>query len=251
MITPSVPLLSEISRFWICSIVGEKGSGKDLLACEIAAMGWLCKPHNYKFYSNQFSVWNDPIYRDPVNDYEADRVVRGGVNAGKYVDIRKRVCVLSEGGRYLREYKYFEDLMEFARKIKTVFFFPSDRPPHADLMRLHLAPVIRFEQVVGVLGGVWMWKVETGWSRPRTGQFTFLPGSKYVGVYDTQDFTENPDFLLQAVRDAIEIDQRLRGRNGVQSVGGSAEVSEMDAQITFQKRIEQYTLSLPKQGQRR
>ena len=246
MIFGASSLFSEISRWWLVSVIGEKGAGKDLLVCELAAKGWLSR--GYKFYSNQFSVWNDPLYRPPLDvAFEQERKNRDG----SFTDIRRRVGVLTEGGRYLREYKYFENLFEFARKVEMIFFFPGDRPPHADLMRFYLYPIVQFEQLFGILGGVWGWKVDTGWSKPRTGSFWWFPGSLYKGVYDTHDFSESPDVLLKAVETAIEADQIARGRNGLQSMGKFAEGVEQDAQFTYQKRIEQFTLSLLNKKRRR
>lgn len=237
-------LLAKISRFWIVSVVGEKGACKDLLVSELATY-WLRQ--GYKFYSNQLGVWNDPIYRFPENEQEEKDSTTLDINQSGvkvFVDIRRRVCVLSEGGRYLREYKYFEDLFEFARKVKTIFFFPSTRPPHVDLQVLTLSPRFQFEEYFGFLGGVWRWSVSDGYNKPQIGHFLFLPFGRYIGIYDTGDFTENPDKLLKAIRQLIDVEQKKRGRDGISSMATTGEANEMDALISHQKRIEQYALSL-------
>jgi hypothetical protein len=235
MIIGADSLLSEISRFWIVSIAGEKGSGKDLL-CNDLAYFWLKR--GYKFWSNQFHVWNDPLYREPATEQE-ERFAVDMEGSKLYPDIYKRVVVLSEGGRYLREYKYFEDLFEFARKMKSVFFFPSDRLPHLDLQRLLLYPRFSFQQMFGFLGGVWGYRVETGFTRRREGTFIFLPFKRYIGVYDTEDYTENPDKILAVIRKQIDIAQKIRGRDGISAMGTVTGSGEFDQQITFQRQIEQ------------
>jgi len=270
--------LSEINRFWICSVVGEKGSCKDLLVTELAAENYL--RYGWKFYSNQYHLFNDPLYKKispygvPVDWHTGMAVatVSGQSSLAQYLltlpkdglvnipcdenqefyipDVRRRVVSLTEAGRYLREYKYFEDLFEFARKVKNVFFFPSDRASHIDLMRLHCYPIVRFDQLFGFKGGLWGYNIDTGYTKRRTGKFIFLPTGKYTGVYDTEDFSESPDVLISAVRKEIEIEQNKRGRNGLSAMGAVSGVEEMDALITYQRNIYQANLSLLREAKK-
>lgn len=264
-------LVANLNRFWIASVVGEKGAGKDLLCTEIAAM-YLKR--GYKFYTNQMHIWNDPLYikvypakgmnwntaiavsalypsvidRDFIHNSPKDFIFHvSTMSEDEFVllpDIKNRVVNFSEGGRYLREYKYFENLFEFARKFKNIFLFPSDRPSHVDLMRFHIYPKVRFDQYFGFAGGVWGFNVDTGYTARKSGSFVWFPFKKYVGVYDTEDTSFSPQDYLEAINKSIEIEQVRRGRDGISAMGNFAQGEEYDAQVTFQRNIQVARLSL-------
>lgn len=261
MLLGASSLRAEIDYRRIVSIVGERGAGKDLLSHELA-IPYLDR--GYLYYSNQFSVWNDPLYVKLEGQTEIN-AIKGITehieykNGQAYIKrrgevamvsdnllpiIRRRVVVLSEAGKYLREYKYFEDLLEYARKMKLYFFFPSVRESHADLMSLCIYPIFPFKPVFGFDGGVWGWWLDTGYRKKKRGVFIFLPKRELIGVYDTSDYTENPNVLLECVRKEITLDQITRGRNGLQAVEGIATGVDADHQTAIARRAEQLALSL-------
>lgn len=234
-------LRAELDFHRIVSVMGNLGAGKDLL-CHHLAMPYLRA--GYKFYSNQFSVWNDPLYlpsdsSDPYALLEDVQKADGVERLYMRPDIKRRVVVLSEGGRYLRKYEYFEDLTEFARKVDNYFLLPSKRAPHVDLLDLSVYPIVPFKQLLGIEGGVWGYTVETGFRKIKRGTFIFLPERDVIGVYDTKDFTETPNVLLEALRKYITADQKVRGRNGLQTLGGLAVGADEDFQLAIARRAQQ------------
>lgn len=242
-------MLSKVNKHFLASIAGEKGTGKDLLACEIARR--FMDASVYKFYSNQFNVWNDPLYVDRETylrwrqrwGYKTDNIPE----RDKYPDVLKRVLVITEAGDYLREMKIFKNLVLFARKMKQIFLLPSTWEPHANLQVLTLFPIWTFKETLGIDGGIWAWKEDTGRSRSKSGFFIFIPGWENKGVYDTYDFSESASVPLKAVEQEIEIDQLSRGRSGIQTMEGGTGDIDMEHQLAIQKRYQQNLISLQKQ----
>lgn len=232
---------AELDYYRIVSILGERGAGKDLLTHHLA-MPYL--QAGYKFYSNQFSLWNDDLWRVPQNDFERDHAFVREDGKKYFPDVHKRVIVLSEAGRYLREYRYFEDMIEYARKLKNYFFFPSVRASHEDLLDFTIHPVLPFKPFLGIEGGVWAWTLDNGLRHKKGGLFVFYPEKDIIGVYDTEDFTENPDKILQAIRSFVEVQQKIRGRDGIQTVAGVASGQELDAQAKIARRLQQASAAL-------
>jgi hypothetical protein len=113
MILGGQELFNDLKLYRLVSIVGFRGAGKDLLASEMS------KPFlekGYKFYSNQLHIWNDRLYvsdRDVyLSRYRGDKRFPNFENVpvvAEYPDVRRRVVILSEAGRYLRTYACFED----------------------------------------------------------------------------------------------------------------------------------------------
>jgi hypothetical protein len=174
-----------LRRYRIVNIQGERGAGKDMLALELAVF-YLRR--GYRYWTNQLCIWNDPIYRDDGSP-----------------DVKHRIVTLSEAGRYIREYRYFQDIFEFARKFDQYLLLPSVRPPHEDLQAFTVSPTF--------FRPVWQYVLFDGVSAYKTGRFIFIPSRRYMGVYDTLDVSLRPDPLLRAIERQIEIEAAARGRD--------------------------------------
>lgn len=233
--------LAHLDSYRICSITGFRGSGKDLLAFELSRY-WLDR--GYMFYSNQRAVWNDSLTRLAVGDEQAHIVTqdqRGEMISWVY-EVSHRVYVLSEGGRYLRKWAYFENMFEFARKMDVYILIPSVRIGHEDLAQLLVYPVIPFRTYLGTDGGVWYWTVDTGLNKKYGGWFIHIP--KDIGVYDTDDLSENTNVVINAFAQEVERRNKKYGRDELLKVDGFEEAPDEEYQASIARKIQQAALSL-------
>lgn len=241
----SSDLFADIERYRIVSIVGYRGVGKDLLATELSVR---FLDRGYRFWSNQLHVWNDPLWCDwdewKSYNPRISSLVDSGL--GSYPNVRKFAVVLSEAGRYLRRYEYFEDMFEFSRKLDTYYFFPSVRPPHEDLQCLLIYPsLLQFSRFFSFFsGGLWNYKVQDGLNAEKIGKFWFFPSKKYIGVYDTEDPTSTTEEYLSVIRLQIELEQNARNRDGLQSLDAHFLGDDAESLRTHQARIFQANQAL-------
>lgn len=158
-------------------------------------------------------------------------------------DVTKRVLILSEGGRYLRAWKYFENLYEFTRKTDNYIFIPSIRLPHVDMCELIVMNVFPFKQFFGTNGGVWYWYISgQGIAKPKNGVFIHVP--KEYGLYDTKDLSDSPTETITAFTRQIQyIQETSYGRNGLSIMDGFSSGDELDGLATVSRTLERAALS--------
>jgi len=239
MLIGAAAFLSQMQSERTLSIQGAKGSGKDLLTQELV-MYFLERRSKkfdrpYRLISNQNCVWNDSAEWKGI------------------IDVRGSVFWLSEAGRYLRTWKYFENLYEFTRKLDVFLFLPSIRAPHADLAEYYCESVTFSQAMFGMwFCPVWRWGVRTGNGTNYGGWFVFIPSRSEVGIYDTDDLSKSTDEVLSWFGQTIEHVQRnLYGRDGIQEVAGGQEDYDADYQARIAQRYEQIALSLQEERRRK
>jgi len=234
--------LAHLDSYRICSITGFRGSGKDLLAFELSRY-WLDR--GYLFYSNQRAVWNDAMERLAIGDEEADIIKpdQFGNDVSYVASVRHRVYVLSEGGRYLRRWKDFENIFEFVRKMDDYIIIPSVRIGHEDLAQLLVFPMIPFRTYLGMDGGIWSWTVDTGLAKKYGGWFIHLP--RDFGIYDTEDLSENTNLIVKMFEAEVERTYKKYGRQDqLPSLEEFEDTPDVESQSAISRRIQQAALSL-------
>lgn len=234
--------LAHLDSYRIASITGFRGSGKDLLAFELSRY-WLDR--GYMFYSNQRAVWNDPLYRVAIGDEEADliKVDQRGEPIDYVNMVRHRVYNLSEGGRYLRKWAYFENMFEFARKFDIYVLIPSVRIGHEDLAQLLVYPLIPFRTYLGMDGGVWRWSVDTGLNKKYGGWFIHWPNNDF-GLYDTEDLSENTNFVIEMFASEVKRTLKKYGRDQLPEMEIFEETPDEEYQSAIARKLQQVALSL-------
>jgi len=295
--------LSHLDLLRTAAITGGKGTGKDLLAFELAQY-YLRR--GYRFTSNQRTVWSDPLYKkrrlrddawnkkrgsyelDPVKGWYKNIPVDTSFDAlmaphlgeiepryerrylrpdemlefsqthgrdgdGYYFwepDVTKRVLILSEGGRYLRAWKYFENMYEFTRKTDNYILIPSIRLPHVDLCEMIVMNVFPFKQFFGTNGGLWYWYIGgQGIAKPKSGVFIHVP-TQY-GLYDTKDLSDSPTQTITAFTRQIQfIQETSYNRDGLSILDGFSDGNELDGLATIARSLERSALSSQNKGKR-
>lgn len=159
-------------------------------------------------------------------------------------DVFHRAMVITEGGRYLRKWVYFENMYEFTRKTDNYIFIPSIRLPHVDLCELVCINVFPFKFITGRPGGVFYWYVGgSGISKPISGWFVHFP--KDIGIYDTKDFSTSPTEVIEWFTRQIDDTQRNQyGRDGLSQMASGSSSDEQDSIANYARQIERASLSL-------
>lgn len=167
--------------------------------------------------------------------------------------IRHSFLNISEGGQYLREWKYFGDLELLTRKLDVYIAIPCVRPPHVDLCHLLVENVMPFQKYFGFGGGYFKWQVLGSGvpgaeiSRPVTGHFVMIPGE--VGLYETNDLTTSPTEILEWFKRQIDYIQREEfGRaDGISVMATSQEDGDASALSAVAAQVISSSLSVQNQ----
>ena len=163
-------------------------------------------------------------------------------------NVRNMVLVLTEGGRYLRRWKYFEDMYEFTRKTNNYILIPSIKLPHVDLCEMILINVFPFVQYTGMNGGVWYWYIGgQGLMKPKSGAFVHVPNPNKYGIYDTNDLSKSPTEAIKAFSRQIRLIQEEEyNRDFLSTLGDIVEGGDDSGLANFARTIERASLSLPR-----
>jgi hypothetical protein len=215
------------------SIAGQKGTGKTAMAFEIAEH-YL--KQGYKLITNIDNVWSDP---------DMDYQLKNNVDY-----IKDSVLILDEGGRYLREWKYFEDMFEYARKFNNIILIPSTRVAHENLAEFIARPNVILQRILPTKFNWWSYTVKTG-DVDINGSFYFNP--TVIGVYDTLDISRNPLFIIEAFGRLISAEAVRRGRpaDSVSKMGGDSDFSEQSEIIRASAKNTENLLSILKRSRKR
>lgn len=250
--------LAAFSVSRVCTITGAPGTGKTLMAFELA-MPFL--KDGYSLASNIQNVWQDPLYRSWEDYIPTSSIIVRWMKKNKaspkdakdYFElpdvcpwVYRRYYPLDEAGRYLRAWKYFENLAQFPRKFRTYICIPSLRVPHADLASLLAICVVPFRQFLpfNMEGGLYYWQYDNGTTAVTLrGTFVYY-APKTIGIYDTDDLSEVTDGLIQSFTAAIDLRQKEYGRHGISALGNIAEDGDTEEQRRIANRIERAALSL-------
>lgn len=229
----------------VVSIAGVKGAGKTAMAFELAEY-YLRK--GYGFYSNIQNVWNDNLYSEVM--ITPKHTVVTAEDGGLLPDVYHKVLILDEGGRYLREWKYFENLFEFTRKTDNYLLIPSTRIAHQNLQEYLLIPWLPLYQFY-LPGTIWEWRYDNGTSSPYHDFFWHMPG-RSIGVYDTQDISFTTTSIINAFTEFLDLYARIDfGRDGIQSVESIGGAADTEFQQAIAQRLSRDAATLYNSGPRR
>jgi len=185
---------ADLSANYILSIAGQKGSGKTAMAFEIAR--WYLR-RGYKLITNIDNIWSDADCEQKIETNP------------EY--LKHSVIILDEGGRYLREWKFFEDLFEYARKFDNIILIPSTRIAHENLSEFICRPNLWLQRILPGKLNYWSYQIKTG-DHDIIGSFWYKPGET-IGVYDTFDVSRSPVYIIKAFSALIQSEAAKRGRS--------------------------------------
>jgi hypothetical protein len=153
-------------------IGGQKGSGKSLLAMEIAERflkkGWYLA-------TNMATPWADDLKTIPL-----DKEVLG---------------IVDEGGIYTRSYKTVSGFTEFSRKTKSVVIFVGRREPHEALCDFSVYPSWNLWKNLAIPIKIWRWYVYQK-RKNYSGTIFQTAWEDYYGIYSSEDPGDYPIHLL-------------------------------------------------------
>lgn len=225
MLIGASDFLSMVDLRRFLTLTGWKGAGKDLLTQELVEY-YLARNSRrfnrpYRLVTNQACVWAD--------------------NVGQ--DVKACVYWLTEAGMYLRKMSDFRLMYSMARKLDQYFFFPSIEVPHMALTSFICEPVGKFQSLFGLwFAPVWAWRVSSTVGSSYGGSFLWLPTGG-IGVYDTEDLSDDTDEIIGGYQDAIKQYQLERGRNYKLPEVGDGEEDDA-SKFAFLAQYEQIALSL-------
>ena len=157
--------INELRQVRTCYIGGDVGTGKTLIALEIAEIflrkGWF-------LVSNMSCVWNDDYYQ-------------------KEIPLNKNVFgIIDEGGNYTRTMDTVAGFTEFSRKARQIVLFVGHREPHELLTYFVLYPWWDLKKNLLLPLKIWRWDVYQ--RRKNFSGFVFQTGwEKYYGLYSSID----------------------------------------------------------------
>lgn len=178
-------------------IGGRKGSGKSLLAMEIAERflkkGWYLA-------TNMGTPWGDDLTKIPLQ--------------------KSVIGIVDEGGVYTRSYNTVSSFTEFSRKTRSIVMFVGRREPHEALCDFVLWPSLNLWKNLFIPLKIWRWYVyqkrksysgvvlQTGWQ-------------DYYGIFSSEDPGDYPIHLLAFFeKKAQDLFDRYGRTYKVQDVGG-------------------------------
>ncbi len=171
---------AELDDSYMVYITGRLGSGKTLMAVELAER-YLRK--GYKLLSQISCVWNDDI-----STMTMDEVGR-----------RKVVILIDEVGLYFRKASTAGSVSSFARKQWTYLIFSGRKAPHDDLCDLTLQ--LWFDLFKYLLIPMKVWRYDrTNGKKSYHGYVWQFAWWEYFGVYDTLDPGDNPEELVTLIK---------------------------------------------------
>lgn len=230
MLIGAEEFLSQVDlRRFVC-ITGWKGAGKDLLTQELVEYYLRRRSRRYKVHyhliTNQQCVWSDYV-------------------PGQDVDMKASVFWLSEAGMYLRKMSDFRLMYSMARKLDQYFFFPSIEVPHAVLTSFICEPVGKWQNIFGLWWcPLWAWRVSSTIGSSYGGQFYFLPSASSIGVYDTEDLSDDLELVVGAYEEKVREYQRERGRSNYKLSEVADGEADDAAQWTFLQEYAKIALSI-------
>lgn len=206
--------ISEFLTERIVCITGSLGSGKTLIAHEIAEY-FLKK--GYRFYGNCKSEW--------IDDYVVELNKKG--------EQVKAVILCDEGGLYVRTFADVKRLASYARKLDLYIIFSGKKLPHEDLQSLVLYCWYDFFKNWRIPLKIWRYDVEVQTSKSYHGYIYQTGWWKYYGVYSTLDPGDDVEGTLKKIDKWIDRFRELYGDevSGMDKEGGQ----ELEAAEIFAK----------------
>jgi len=196
-----------------CAIEGKKGSGKTMLALDIAET--LLKK-GYKLETNMSCIWND----------------NGMINTGDPV-----VVICDEGGAYLRTAKSVNNFSRFLRKLDRFLILPCKKLPHEELCELTISPWFNFNKHFGIPIKIWRWDVTDG-RKSYNGKLYQVNYRALYGVYSSIDPGDFPEIIMQnTIKETNRLFERYKRRYELSDVGSLSDGSGYDESVELARDI--------------
>ena len=180
MILSDGGFFAELNATRIAVVTGSLGSGKTLIAHEIA------KPYldrGYKFAGNISSAWLDKLEDILPNEHGA----------------LKTFFVLDEAGMYVKSVGSATALAGFARKLDIYLLFCGRKLPHRDLTELRM--YLWFDCWKNFYIPLWVWRydVDVQGTKKYHGFLFQSARGCYYGLYSSLDPADHPLSVLKTI----------------------------------------------------
>lgn len=174
-------LIANVKSFRILWLMGRPGSFKTSLAFRIAYELLECGFSRY-LISNVRSPWRD----DP------EKVV---LKDGKYADC---VCVIDEGGLFLKTGHDAESFIAFTRKLNIVLLIPSYTPPTQRLRPLFVQRVMGLN-TIGLPAQIYNMNLNYGGIQEK-GRFIWRNPAEVFGCFDSDAMASDDGGMVDYVQ---------------------------------------------------
>lgn len=179
----------ELSDNRICTITGRLGSGKTLIALELARY-YLDK--GYSLITNTTTVWGDnpdTVIKRSVQraNLRQEELKQNGNIHTKIAPQVKAVSIVDEGGVHARSAKIAASIATFARKTDQIIIFAGKKQPHADLSDLKVVMWFDFHKNFLLPFKVWEWTYRLSPRKIYGGKIVQMYWQDYWGTYSTID----------------------------------------------------------------
>lgn len=166
--------INQLRQVRTCYIGGDVGTGKTLIALEIAE---IFLKQGWHFVSNMSCVWNEDIYDN-------------------FIPLTENVFgIIDEGGNYTRSLATVAGFTEFSRKARQIVLFVGHREPHEDLTYFLLYPWWDLSSNLFIPVKIWRWDVYQ--RRKNFSGFVFQTAwQKYYGLYSSIDPGDFPSSIF-------------------------------------------------------
>jgi len=210
MIIVSDGFFKELSDNKICTITGRLGSGKTLLAMELAR---YYLDRGYSLVTNTKTVWADNPIRVMERAVENQAKKQKEIEAAGHNYIApfqvRSVSIVDEGGLYARSPKFALDLASFARKTDQIIVFSGKKLPHSSLCDLQVVMWFDFYKNFGLPFKLWQWSYRLSPKKIYYGKLIQTRWQDLYGIYSTIDPADNADkildFSVKATRNLFKV----------------------------------------------
>ena len=200
----------ELSDNRICTITGRLGSGKTLIALDMARY-YLDK--GYSLITNTSTVWADNPKDVIKKSYDTAvqkrlELERKGNYVTKIVPQVRAVSIVDEGGVHARSQKVATSISTFARKTDQIIIFAGKKQPHADLADLKVVMWFDLYKNFLIPFKIWEWTYRLSPRKIYGGKMLQAHWQDLWGVYSTLDpagdAREIVNFSIQAAQNIFK-----------------------------------------------
>lgn len=223
----------ELSDNRICTITGRLGSGKTLIAFDLARY-YLNK--GYSLVTNTSTVWaDDPdivIARSLAKLRKRKKeLIENGNTITKLAPQVRAVSIVDEGGVHARLQKVATSISTFARKTDQIIIFAGKKQPHSDLSDLKVVLWFDFQKNFLLPFKIWEWTYRLSPRKIYGGKLIQMHWQDYWGVYSTIDPAGDADKVVNfSIRAAQNIFKEFDRKYTLSDVAkGSTDEKATDA----------------------
>ena len=187
----------ELSDAKVCVITGRLGSGKTLIALDLAA---YYLERGYSLITNTSTVWADNPETVMINamrrSVERQKELTAlGSKSRAAVQVRA-VSLVDEGGLYARSPTVAQNLASFARKTDQIIIFSGKKLPHSSLCDLQVVMWFDFFKNFLIPVKIWKWSFRLSSRKIYYGRIIQTHWRDLYGIYSTIDPADNADEIV-------------------------------------------------------